>query len=275
MRWLYDLPLPILFALTLVVAVAFGLGGVYFARRRGLMLDAENAATSGFVHAFAGVVYAVALGLIVVGVQSGYEEMEGVAVAEASLASDLYRNLEAFPAPERAELQRLTRRYVNAVVEQEWPEVSRGGERSEPTWAVIDSIAFLVITTQPTTEQSRLVFPEAVRVVNQLLDRRRERLFLGTSGVGTVTWSVVLLGAVLVIGVAWFFNTPSARAHYALVGAMSAIFGLMIFLIVAMDHPMWGRFSVQPDAFRTVGQNIDRWERERPTAVIYPEPGRP
>jgi hypothetical protein len=37
----------------------------------------------------------------------------------------------------------------------------------------------------------------------------------------------------------------------------------MIFLIVAMDHPLWGQFSVQPDAFRAVKANIVRWERER------------
>lgn len=51
--------------------------------------------------------------------------------------------------------------------------------------------------------------------------------------------------------------------HHLLVGTMSAMFGLMIFLIVAMDHPLWGTMSVQPDALKRVQANIVRWENER------------
>jgi hypothetical protein len=108
--------------------------------------------------------------------------------------------------------------------------------------------------------------------VNDLLDQRRMRLFLGSDGMGTVTWGVVLLGALVTIGVACFFNTPSERGHYALVGTMSAMFGLMIFLIVAIDHPLWGRYSVQPETFRVVEENLDRWERAEAAAGVVTPP---
>ena len=49
---------------------------------------------------------------------------------------------------------------------------------------------------------------------------------------------------------------------------MSGMFGLMIFLIVAMDHPLWGRYSVQPATFEVVKQNIERWEAEEVPAPV-------
>jgi len=43
---------------------------------------------------------------------------------------------------------------------------------------------------------------------------------------------------------------------------MAAMFGLMAFLIIAMDHPLWGDVSVTPDALMTARDNINRAARE-------------
>lgn len=263
MRWFYEIPLWLLSIVIVFPIIAFSIGGVWLARTRNWVIDEKNNATAGFAHAFIGVLYAVALGLMVVGVQGSYENVEGVAVQEANFISDLYRNLEAMPDPARTEMQGLTSRYLDAVINKEWPAVAHD-QRSEPTWRLADSLVRTVITYEPTTEHAKTVYPELLSLTNQMLDQRRQRLFLGTSGVGTVTWLVVLFGALLTIGVAWFFYAPAARAHYMFVGTMSAMFGLMIFLIVALDHPLWGTMSVQPEALRTVQTNIARWEAERP-----------
>lgn len=262
MRWLYDIPLWLLSLVIMVPVIAFSLGGVWIARSRNLVIDERSNATAGFAHAFIGVLYAVALGLMVVGVQSSYENVESVVVQEANIVSNLYRNLEAMPEPARVELKGLTSRYLDAVITKEWPAVAKD-ERSELTWRLADSLVRAVITYEPTTEHAKAVYPEVLRLTNRMLDQRRERLFLGTSGVGTVTWMVVLFGALITIGVAWFFYALTPRTHYLLVGTMSAMFGLMIFLIVALDHPLWGTMSVQPDALVTVQKNLVRWDNER------------
>lgn len=259
---LHLLPLWLLGSLILAVSLAVALGGVWIVRRRGWMLDEANAGTAGLTHAFVGVLYAVALGLMVVAVQGGYEEVETVAMREADLIGDLYVDLEGLPEPQRSHLQGLARRYLDAVVEKEWPAVARG-DHSDETQSLVDSLARGIVTYRPEGPGSEVLFGEVLAGVNELLDQRRERLFLGTAGVGAVTWWVVMIGAFITIGAAWFFHTPSARAHYALTGSMAVMFGLMIFLIVAMDHPLMGQFSVQPEAFERVRENLDRWDSGR------------
>lgn len=263
MHWLYEIPLWQLCLVVVAPGIIVSLGGLYIVRRFGWMLDPQDNDTASLVHAFIGVLYAVALGLMVVGVQGGYSDLEKVVMAEANLTGDLYRDVEGLSQPTSTELQSLILRYTDLVIEQEWPTVEAGGFSDEETWAVIDEVARRIITYQPTTDAELVVFAEVLDGVNQLLDQRRERLHLGTSGVGLVTWAVVLTGAMITIGVALFYNTVSARAHYWLVGMMAAMYGLMIFLIVAMDHPLWGDFSVKPDTFAEVRDNIARWESER------------
>lgn len=263
MHWLYEIPLWQLCLVVVMPGIFMSLGGLYCVRRFGWMLDPQDNGTAGFAHAFIGVLYAVALGLMVVGVQGGYSDLEKVVMAEANLTGDLYSDVEGLAEPISTELQSLILRYTNLVIEQEWPIVAAGGFSDEETWGVIDEVARRIITYQPTSDVELIVFAEVLDGVNQLLDQRRERLHLGTSGVGLVTWAVVLTGAMITIGVALFYNTVSARAHYWLVGMMAAMYGLMIFLIVAMDHPLWGDFSVQPDTFVEVRDNIERWQAER------------
>ena len=271
MLWLFQLPLWLLAIVVLAPSILFGVGGVYLVRRRGWMLDPESNGTAGFVHAFVGVLYAVALGLMVVAVDSSYGDVEAAVMTEANLTSDLFRDMEAFPEPARSQLQGLTRRYVESVIAREWPAEASGGA-SEETWIQVDSLARSIITYHPPTEHARLVYPEVLVGINELLDQRRIRLFLGADGIGLITWIVVLLGAVVTIGMACFFNTPSARGHYTLVGTMSLMFGLMIYLIIALDHPLIGPNGVDPAPFVEVMENIDFWESSDPPAVPVTPP---
>lgn len=260
MLWIYSIPLWMLAASTLIVTVTIGLLGVAIVRRNGWMLSPEDTGTASFTHAFIGVLYAVALGLMVVGVQGGYSHVQELVMTEANLAGDLYRDIEGLHEPARTEFQSLTRQYIDSVVDVEWDLISRG-EHSEETWYLVDDLLRKIVTYQPTTDVELVVFAEVLNGVNDMLDQRRERLHLGNIGVGFVTWGVVLLGAFITIGMAWFYNTPSAKAHYWLVAMMSSMFGLMIFLIIAMDYPLRGDYSVQPDVFVEVQANLDRWDR--------------
>jgi hypothetical protein len=262
MHWLYEIPLWALCLCVVTPGIAMSLAGVWFVRRKGWMLAPEDNGTASFAHAFIGVLYAVALGLMVVGVQGSYSDVEKVVMTEANLVGDLYRDVEGLAEPVRSSLQEQIRIYLNSVIDREWPAIAAGAFSDEATWITMDQVARTVITYRPDDEVERIVYAEVLEGLNEVLDQRRERLHLGTAGVGQVTWAVVLFGAAITIGVGLFYNTTSARVHFTLVGLMSAMYGLMIFLIVAMDHPLWGDFSVSADTFVEVRENLQRWDAE-------------
>lgn len=79
---------------------------------------------------------------------------------------------------------------------------------------------------------------------------------------GVVTWLVVICGAIITIGLSGFHRTESASTHYLIISIMTSMLGLMIFLIVAMDRPLWGDFSISKSPFTEVLSDIERWKSD-------------
>ena len=253
----YSLPLWILAVLLMALCVGVGLGGVLLARRLGWTVEPDDNTGAGMLHAFIGVVYAVALGLIVVQVQEEYGEVDEAVVAEASAVGDLYRTLDGWSEPDRARLRGEVRQYVQLVVNHEWPAV-RGGGQSDTTWRQMDRVAEGIVRLRPADDREGTLYGELLGDVDAVLDARRTRLFHGVEGIGAVMWTVILLGGVVTLGFACIFHFASPRTQMATTAVMAAMFGLMFFLIIAMDHPLWGDLSVEPDALVELQRHFQR-----------------
>ena len=76
------------------------------------------------------------------------------------------------------------------------------------------------------------------------------------TGLPAALWSVVLIGAILNIGLTYLFWVENFRLHAFLVTILAVFIGLLVFLTAAMDNPFRGQFSVAPDAFQTVLDNV-------------------
>jgi phosphate/sulfate permease len=261
MFWIYELPLWVLSTLCVGTLVIFNIAGVLIARKRDWVLGVEETAAAFAIHAFIGVVYAVALGLIVVSVQEGYDKVSSAVVREASAASDLFRTMEGVEEPERSHMQGLVERYVDRVITDEWP-AEEHNEHSELTSRTVDSVARDIFIYEPRSTHAQLLYDQLLDDVQELLNARRERVYLGSASVGPVIWLVVIIGGIITLGFTWFFYIPSRRAHVITSGVAAALVGLMMFLILGLDHPAWGSLSVDPGAFITVQSNIDRWKAE-------------
>lgn len=261
MHWIYDLPLWALCALVLTVSVLYAVAAVLAVRRLRWRLDADDNATAAALHAFVGVLYAVALGLLVVAAQGADSEVRKAVADEANATGNLWRVAGGLEPANRLRFRREIADYVRLVVADEWP-ATQHARASEATWRAMDRLANGVYTFVPTGPHEERVYPQLVGEMEEVLDARRERLYLGQEGVGAVTWTIILLGGMITIGFAAFFRMGSVRAHLLLTGLAAAMFGLMLFLLLAMDHPLWGRVSIDPGAFRDLEASFRRQQAE-------------
>ena len=207
MQLIYTLPLFLVFGVILIPSLTVGLAGVWLVRRYNWMLNPEDNDTAALAHAFVGVLYAVALGLMVVGVQGDYTEVEMTVMREAYLAGDLYVDSEGLAGPGGSDIQDLTEKYVDAVIQKEWPSFAPGNLAEQETQSIIDELSHRIIKYKPESDRDLVVYAEVLSGLNDLLIQRRERLHLGSDGVGLVTWMVVTMGALITIGMAWFYIT--------------------------------------------------------------------
>ena len=261
MLWLYDLPLWALCTLILALCVAYALGTVLLVRRLRWQLTGEDNAIAAALHAFVGVLYAVALGLLVVSAQDANSDVERAVAAEANATGDLYRVMAGLEPGNRDRMQAELSRYVDQVVRVEWPATQQA-RTSRETWDAMNHISRGIYTFRPATPQEERVYPQLTHEIEEVLDARRDRLFLGERGVGAVTWTIILLGGMITVGFTAFFEMRNRRAQLLLTSLMAAMFGLMIFLIAAMDHPLWGTLSVDAGPFEQLQANIARQQAD-------------
>lgn len=256
---IYHVPLPLLLLMILLPCLLLGLAGTWLVRRKNWMVDPDDNDAIAVTHAFAGVLYAVALGLMVVNVQSGYTEVKMVVMNEANLVEDLFIDVGGLSGPITGDIRRLTRDYASAVID-EWRDIDDREDSELPSHAAIEQLTVAILRHEPVSDKDRIVYAEIFSSLNDMLDMRRERLLLGRDGISPVVWLVVAMGALITIGMTCFYQTRQPRTHYGLVGMMSVLFGMMIFLIAAMDHPLLGEFSVDSEPFASALADMAIWE---------------
>ena len=65
-------------------------------------------------------------------------------------------------------------------------------------------------------------------------------------------WVVVILGAFISLTACFLFPVDSSRLHYAMVGLLACLMGLVVFLIVSYDAPFRGTHGVDAEPYELV-----------------------
>lgn len=254
MHWLYNLPTWALASLIMIAFVALALLGLTLTRRRRAYDGADQAMDNGTVGWFFSAVsllYGLLLGLLTVAAWGSYNQASTIASQEASATAELYRDLAAYPDTTRDAMRKLLRNYLTVVVTQSWPAQQRGLLPDSET-VVLNQFQKHLMAQRGLLAEQLVVHGETLRAYNTLIDIRRQRQEALTSGVPGVLWIVVLVGAVATIGFSYGFVVASYRLHVWLTGVLAGMVGLLVFLLVALDHPYWGTVSVSADAYQLV-----------------------
>ena len=168
--------------------------------------EGVNDAVSGTVQAI-GVFYGITVGLIAVGVWNTNSNASDLVSQEASAIGALYRDVGGYPEPLRTELRSSLRAYTVFVIEEAWPAQRRGQGQSIDTGThIIDDFQSRLFAFEPTTSGQVALHSENLRAYNRLVEARRLRIDAVSGGLSAIMWGVIWAGAVISIGVAYFFN---------------------------------------------------------------------
>jgi len=259
--WFYEIS-PFRLAVLMVVLVeAVSLIGLFVARRfllpRFRFGEGVNDAISGTVQAI-GVFYGITVGLIAVGVWNTNSNASDLVSREATSIGTLYRDLGGYPASIRDELRTKLRDYTVFVIDEAWPAQKRG-LNPERGAKIIDDFQSGLYTFEPSTQSQIALHSETLRAFNTLVEYRRLRIIAVDSGLSSVMWAVIWVGAAISIGVAYLFKIEDPKLHALLVGLMGGFLAIVLFMIIINDKPFYGYVSVSSDPYKLVLEKlIDR-----------------
>lgn len=256
--WLYEIR-PLFAAFTVVLFVeTVSLVGLYLTRRfilKRLRYDAEiNDAVSGTVQAI-GVFYGITVGLIAVGVWNTYSGSAELVSKEAASIASLHRDLGGYPTPVKEDLRGLLKVYTVFTIQKAWPAQQKG-QVLDGGSAILDAFQSKLFTFEPQTEGQNALHRETLAGYNKLLDHRRQRVDAVNSGLSGIMWAVIWVGAVISIGVAYFFHIEDPKIHAILIALMAGFLAMVLFMIIVNDRPFYGTVSISAEPYQMVIERV-------------------
>lgn len=172
MSLFFSLQLPFLLFVILAICLLVGIGGNSLVRRMGWQVTIEDNVAINLTHALAGVLYAVALGLMVVNVQSGYTEVKLVVMKEANLIGDLYIDAHGLSNGEGEKIQALIEAYEGTIID-EWHEIGDRSDSELPSHKLVQELTREFLAYEPKRDKDLVIYAEMLGGFNNMLDMRR------------------------------------------------------------------------------------------------------
>jgi len=255
---LYDLPTWAFGAVVVGAFVGFTLGGQIVTRRflpRWFGDTNYNDIVGQFLSA-SGVFFGITLGLLSVGAWENFGTVDEAVTQEATEIGVLYRSINNFPEPHRTFLTDNLRAYTRHEIDVAWPKQRKGITPGPGGGAILDEFHRYLTHAEPVTEAQKILYGEAVRQFGHMIAARRTRLASVSTRLPPMVWFVVVGGSVLNLSLMWLFVVENKRLHDVLTTMLATLLGLLVFLLAIMDFPFRGDYSVGPDSFELVHDQL-------------------
>lgn len=243
-----DLPIWLVGIIVIGGSAALGVALVYLLdrfvkRHRG---DEYNSVISNGFQAV-GTIYAIIAGLLVFGVYTTFEDAYHQSADEASTLVLMYRNAQHFPQPQRNEAQQAVVNYIHSVIDQEWPALADGAGSPETSKAV-NRMFDVYGPMEPDISWSDQ-YSKSVDNLADIVKLRNERIDHSKESLPPIYWFLLFLGGFITIAYLALGYEESKSMHALAVGLMAAMLGLVIFLLLEVNHPFRGEIAVSKDNF--------------------------
>lgn len=247
---IYDLDIKTLATWVAFIFVGYcWIGGMIFRPLLRPFVRSRNGGNDiiGHVLSAFGVFYGLLLGLIAVAAYQNFSRVEANVVREVASLETLYEDVSIFPEPHGQNLRWLLRDYCRYVIKYGWPAY-RDGEVPQGGNVRIRAFQERMLAFEPETRVEELVFAESLRQFNVFMEHQRVREQSVNTGIPSIMWYVVIVGAFLNIGLLWLFDMRFVTFLF-LGGVLSFFLGTMILLIAVMDNPFRGSVSISVEPF--------------------------
>jgi Protein of unknown function (DUF4239) len=212
----------------------------------------------GWQFGILGTTYAVIIAFMLSGVWSNFRAAEINAEAEANSLVNVFRCAKGLPSAQRDTIQELARDYANAMVNEEWPAMTRqslsaaGSRITQQLWSVI-------MRSPVDTQLEQASLDHMLTELSGMTQHRRIRQLQSRSRIPGVLWTVLIVGGVMIVASSCMFGTDNFRLQFVHVFALSLFVSLVLVAIGDIDQPFQGSVHVGPESFN---QALDTFHRE-------------
>lgn len=258
---LFESPSWILSALMVVVPSILVCVAILFLVRKCVSAQElqANHDVAGFTLGIIGVLYSVILGFTVVNVQSRSNDVSQTIHTEAVSLADLYREAAFFPAEGRDAVRKNLREYVQYVMDREWGQpkskkIDLEGQR------IMDRIWNSYYQINLSDEKTKIWYQESIVKLDAFLNARLARLFSSWEKLGSMMWTILIIGGIITVCFMYFFGLERLHAQIIMTALLAGYISFMLFLVYTLDNVFQGPQPVKPIAYQQIIELFNDWE---------------
>ncbi len=254
--WLYDVPVWVFVPIVVIAATALSMVGLHLARtliKRSQLIPHNDVA--GAIFGTIGTVLAVGLSFMFINVWTQYVMAANTVQQEASSVADLHHLADAFPQPAHAKIQDGLDRYMQLVINVEWP-LMRSGGHSNAAYRAGYAVLNTVTSFKPKSSQEIMLQSHALDAANAFLDYRRQRLHANDDGIPNLLWAALIFVGCVVVIFSFYFRVDNPFEQRLMVAALASVIAVVMLLIFEFDYPFRGDVAVKPTAFQHTWNSI-------------------
>lgn len=259
--WFHSLPLFVAGAIFCLSYIAVSiLIGVYVRKKVQVAELKANHEIAGFTFNVIGVIYAVLLGFVVINVWNDFSRAQELCEDEAMQIVKVYRDASMLSEAARDAVQGVLRRYADVIVKEEWKDLA-GGKESRSAAALLRETWDALHAARVTTEKEKLFYVSALSHFSDAESQRGKRILSARRYLHPSLYLALFVGGVVSTAFVFFFAHERMVAQIMIIGSLSFIISLFIFLVISIDNPFSGDFSIKPDAMEQAIRIMDGMSR--------------
>lgn len=223
--------------------------GLVFVRKYFHKMDfSKHHEVAGYLLAVIGTMYSVLLGLIVVNVQTKFDQARLMAETEANCCSDIANLCRGFPPEVRRSIRVPIADYYKVVMDEDWEAVSEG-RKSEESIPPYQALWRAIAAYQPEGNREVSCYSTILTAMRELSDARRFRMVARRRGLSPIIWCVLFAGAGLTILFTYFFWVDTAVMQTALTLFVALFIALNLLLVRLFENPYRDELKIKYGAF--------------------------
>jgi len=240
--------IPVIFIITSLIL--FFVSQKYF--KHALYSDHVSFASS-FSGAI-GIVFSFLIGYAAISAWQGYKDTSAVIEKEAYSLNLIYRTLAAYPPDIRAHEEALLKKYVETVIEKEWP-LMKANKSVIVADKNLTEFTKTLLLFNPKNNGELAVHQQELRLIAEYGQLRLHRIWASQSNIVSPLNACLVICAFLLMLHYSFYSMPNKRHHQTMLLFLSSSVSLLFYLIYEYHTPFSGFNTIEPSAFIAVLEN--------------------
>ncbi len=260
----YMLQIPSLLLFIMIIsfgAIVAGSATFLFRKYIRLKILRSHNEVTGFLFLAIASFYSLLLSFVVFLVWDQLNETRGNINKEGSISLGLYHDIKYYPdTVESKQLMTLYLDFAFNVVNEEFPNM-KVLKPSRKTSESFDQVFKKMEHLNPKDPFQIQLVSEMFHHLNELATYRELRLNSVETEIPSPMWLPMIFGAIITIVCAILLDIEHTRMHVTLNSLLATFIGMILFMIILLDHPYTGPLSVKPELYMKIF-TMEEWAKE-------------